>query len=256
LSAYLSDMKKALSPLRFLVPVLFIFFVLLRSMFQNHVFSVSIKMDWLTMLTYPSAVSGFTPFAAIFPLIPYAASFIDDLQSGYVKGIVTRTGIRKYSKMRILSAAFSGGLTIFLPYLFIFAVIVINGVPTTPANINDIFLSLIWAPFVTVGGGLLVMAAKLLLAFLFGSVWALVGLFLSTIVCNRYVTMIAPFVLYQALWLFLPGNMNPVVMLRGDLAATNHFIGSYWFLVLVQSAIIAVLSIGSLLGIRRKVLHG
>ena len=256
LRAYLSDIKKSLSPIFFLFPVITIFIVLLRSMFIARLFDSVEIMDRLTMITYPSALSGFTPFAAIFPLIPYATSFVDDLQSGYIRSILMRTGIRRYSRMRILSVALSGGLTIFLPFFMIFAIITIIGVPTTTDNVSEVFLDLIWSPYVTVGGGILVMAAKLLLAFLFGAVWALFGLLISTIVSNRYVTIIAPFVIYQALWILMPPQVNPLIFLRGDLGATNSFIGSYWFVVLLQCTIITILSAATAYGIKRKVING
>lgn len=248
-------MKKSLFPL-LLFPVMIIFAVLLRCMYVNHLFEMAGVMDRLTMITYPSALSGFTPFAAIFPLIPYATSFVDDVQSGYIKSILMRTGMKRYAKMRIMSVAVSGGLTIFLPFLMIFAIISVIGVPTTSENVSEVFLHLIWSPYVTVGGGILVMTAKLLLAFLFGAVWSLLGLLISTIVSNRYVTIIAPFVIYQALWILMPPQLNPLIFLRGDLGATNGFIGSYWFVVLMQCLVIAFFSAAISYRIKRKVLNG
>ena len=256
LRVYLTDIKKSLYHLFFLFPVIIIFIVLLRCMYINNLFNLAGVMDRLTMITYPSALSGFTPFAAIFPLIPYATSFVDDLQSGYIKSILMRTGIKRYSRMRMMSVALSGGLTIFLPFFMIFAIITIIGIPTTSDNVSEVFLNLIWSPYVTVGGGILVMAAKLVLAFLFGAVWALFGLLMSTIVSNRYVTIIAPFVIYQALWILMPPQVNPLIFLRGDLGATDSFIGSYWFVVLLQCTIIALLSAATAYGIKRKVVNG
>ena len=59
---------------------------------------------------------------------------------------------------------------------------------------------------------------KVLLGFLFGCIWALIGLVFAVWFLNKYVALIAPFVLYEAMWLLL-GNipvLNPIWLMRGD----------------------------------------
>jgi hypothetical protein len=91
---------------------------------------------------------------------------------------------------------------------------------------------------------------RILFGFLFGCVWSLIGLLTSSILTNKYVTYIAPFVLYQLLWFVLSETMwNPVYMLRGD----SNFIPSIPFVLVYQTVIILVLIFSSCLLIRRKV---
>lgn len=91
---------------------------------------------------------------------------------------------------------------------------------------------------------------KILLAFLFGAVWAMVGLVVSVLCANPYITCIAPYVLYQVLWLLLEGSaLNPVYYLRGD----SDFIPSFWFAVVYQGSWILVCFLISSVGIRKKV---
>ena len=84
---------------------------------------------------------------------------------------------------------------------------------------------------------------KTILGFLFGSVWALVGFAFAVWIPNRYVALIAPFVLYETLWLGLVKVrwLNPIYLLRGDdvdsypLAAAMECA----YLLLVSAVIIA-----------------
>ena len=60
-------------------------------------------------------------------------------------------------------------------------------------------------------------AAKVVLGFLFGAAWALVGLAFAVWMPNKYVSLIAPFVLYQSLWILLDKSiLNPVKLVNGD----------------------------------------
>ena len=67
----------------------------------------------------------------------------------------------------------------------------------------------------TYGLGAMV-AVKVLLGFLFGAAWALVGLAFAVWMPNKYVSLIAPFVLYESLYILMPNCLNPAVLVRGD----------------------------------------
>ena len=59
---------------------------------------------------------------------------------------------------------------------------------------------------------------KVILGFLFGAIWALAGLAFAVWIPNKYVALIAPFVLYEAMWLALGKIpvLNPIYLMRGD----------------------------------------
>jgi hypothetical protein len=80
--------------------------------------------------------------------------------------------------------------------------------------------------------------------------WALIGLCVSILIANRYVTLIAPFVLYQALWFLLNETaINPVYLFRGD----SNFIPSFAFLVIYQLTCIFLCAVFSIYGIKRRI---
>ena len=75
----------------------------------------------------------------------------------------------------------------------------------------------------TYGIGVMV-ALKVLLGLLFGAAWALVGLAFAVWMPNQYVALVAPFVLYQSLYILMPNHLNPAVLVRGD--DTGHLLSA------------------------------
>jgi len=203
-------------------------------------------------LSAPLASSGFTPFAALFCVIPYAWSFCEDYNTGYIKDIISRIGIKRYSLQRCFVVMLSGGML--MAAVFLTVILVCVGLAKLPETYESAaFLSgTIWAEMnlLFVGNGTVVAGLRVLLAFLFGSVWALFGLMISVFVVNRYITLIAPFVVYQILWFFLEGNaFNPVYQMRGD----SNYLPSLWFVLWYQLCLIIICITISCIGIRKRV---
>jgi hypothetical protein len=249
-----TDNRRALLSYRFFIACALALFLLIRAMVYYGAFDPANKLDRLLILTFPMSLSGFTPFAVLFPLIPYATSFCDEYNSGYAKFIITRIGVKQYAKKKIVAVGLSGALAIGIPFLIVFVLIAIIGVPTTAANMSDFYYGKIWAPYAAVWGGNLVLAAKLVLGLFFGCMWALVGLAISTVATNRYVVIVGPFILYQALWRLLANlPINPLYMLRGDFGSPGQFIGSYVYILLYQTIWIVLACVAVMFGIRRRV---
>lgn len=231
----------------FIVGAILINRPLLESMFES-ADSGSISQ----ILSVPFAMSSFTPFAAIFCALPFADSFCEDFNTGYVRSVISRSGLKKYALARCLSVAMSGGLVM----AGIIAVTILHcGIladsPDTPDTV-EFMRNSIWmrSGIIFVMNGIPYLVLRVVFGFLFGCVWSLIGLLTSTILTNRYVTYIAPFVLYQMLWFVLSETMwNPVYLLRCD----SNFIPSIAFAITYQMVLILVLIISSFLLIKRKV---
>lgn len=174
------------------------------------------------------AASGFMVFLPVFPVLGYASGFCEEYESGYYRMILARMKPQKYAQVRILSVALSGGAIVALPYLLICLVAVYLEAPgVADANalgLNSLGVNVIRVPenleMVAIGrdhGLGAMVAVKVLLGFLFGAAWALVGLAFAVWMPNKYVALIAPFVLYQALWILLGTSiLNPAQLIRGD----------------------------------------
>ena len=93
---------------------------------------------------------------------------------------------------------------------------------------------------------------KTVLGFLFGCVWALMGFLFAVWIPNRYVALIAPFVLYESMWVGLDKVvwLNPIRLLRGD------DVGSYPLAAGVECVYIIVVSAVIMAGLVRRYRNG
>ena len=163
--------------------------------------------------------SGFGPFAAVFPVLAYAASFCEEYQSGYYRMIFSRMSPVRFGRIRICSVALSGGVMLAVPIAAACIMAYTLGVPGVPQDSDQGLLDgTIMLTYIIQYGDWYIAVGKTVLGFLFGCVWSLVGLLFAVWTPNRYVALIAPFVLYESMWIGLNGIpwLNPIRLLRGD----------------------------------------
>lgn len=177
--------------------------------------------DLLSLSTEPFAFSSFVIFAGLFPGIPFAYSYLEEKNSGYLKFIQTRMPRKRYMIQKIFYTGLSGGLTMLIPGVLIFCVLDWMASDTTPAQYSLIFEELIWAPWMFVWGGRFVLLLKGILLFLFGVMWSEVALLVSLLVRNKYVAFILPFIIFEILWIVAgPSIFNPIFLIRADFEQT------------------------------------
>lgn len=171
------------------------------------------------------AASGFVVFLPVFPVLGYASRFCGEYESGYYRLILSRMKPQKYAQARIISVALSGGVIVAVPFLLICLVAVYLATPVhldtgvlKEAGVNalrvDEHIEMVKIGL-TYGVGAMV-AVKVLLGFLFGAAWALIGLAFAVWMPNKYVSLIAPFVLYQSLHILVGKSIDPAFLVRGD----------------------------------------
>ena len=199
-------LKRSILNIRMLFVIVANFIILFVSLFEYGIITVDGKTpgttyDILTMYTIPFAISSFIIFAGRFP---YAFSYLEERNSGYLKYIRTRINIGKYAKYKVLFSGLSGGLSVMIPGVMIFAVICLIGRKVIPGDNGHIFKRF-------------VLLLKAILLFLFGAMWAELALLFSNIFKNRYVAYVLPFLAYELMWLVFPvGIWNPVYLVRSD----------------------------------------
>lgn len=202
------------------------------------------------------AVSGFTVFLPVFPVLGYVSRFCGEYESGYYRLILSRMKPQKYAQIRSISVALSGGAIVAVPYLFICLLAVYLEAPGV-AGANALGLDAFGVNVIrvpenlemvvigrTCGLGAMV-AVKVLLGFLFGAAWALAGLAFAVWMPNKYVSLIAPFVLYQSLYILMPNFLNPALLVRGD--DVGHLLSAVLECVWILIAAAAVMA-----GFRRR----
>ena len=57
-------------------------------------------VDILSAYALPMALSNYLQFACLFPILPFALSYCEDKNSGYLKYILQRQGRKKYIRNR------------------------------------------------------------------------------------------------------------------------------------------------------------
>ncbi len=205
--------------------------------------------DVLSLIALPMALSGFTPFASIFPCLPYSLRFVEEYNTGYIRFVLLRKSRRQYLIQKALITAGTGGLMMLAAFAAVFAVALWIGL-STETDSSGFYLVSPWYNLLPVWGGKMVLLLKLGLAFLFGCTWSLVCLLISVVFCNRYVAFLGTFLIYQSLWQLLPGSIfNPVYLLRGDYGGYV----SFWVPALLQTAAILLLVVLFLVLGERKI---
>ena len=213
---FYQDLKRSVMNWGFWAGVLFVSAVLLWAALMDSPLDGS--RSYLYGLANIFHASGFSPFAAVFPPLTYATVFCEEYGNGYLRLMLHRSGFGRMIRVRVVTTACSGGLMIALPAALACLAAYTGGIHGVPAGADKGLLEgtkIIAA--VAAYGDWYILAGKVMLAFLFGALWALVGLAFAVWIPNRYVGLLAPFILYDTLWLFV-GNVsfNPVFLLTGD----------------------------------------
>lgn len=195
------------------------------------------------------AASGFTPFAAVFPGLAYASAFCEEYHSGYLNMIFVRTAFQKFGLVRMAAVGLSGGVMLAAPIGLACGMAYCFGIPGAPGG-SDVGMldGLAVLSYIENYGDWYVLVWKVWLGFLFGCVWALAGLAFAVWIPNRYVSLIAPFVLYEAMWLgFGEGSVwNPIYLIRGD------DLNNYPLSAFMEGVYLLLAAVVVLLGLKRR----
>lgn len=210
------------------------------------------KSDMLYLITIPLGLSGFVPFACLFPVLPYAMSFVGEYQSGYYRYLMIRQTKKEYIWKKILAVAVSGGIMMAAAIGMVYGIAVILGLPVTSDSLVDVYTNTVWSDFALVWGGKLVLLLKLILAFLFGVLWSSISLLLTVLFPNRYIAFVSTLILYQILWNLLDSQCwNPVYLLAG-----NFPYGAVWIPYLIAVFYIAAVITANRILMSRRLAHG
>lgn len=144
-------------------------------------------------------------FGLIAPLmaaLPFSDSYLIDKTSGFLRSLLSRMSYKKYLLTKYFSTALSGGFALALPMVVFF--IFTNVAFQRGLNTNIYEQRVITTPEALGPFGVLYQHNPDLyillligLGFVFGAVYAIMGLALSVFVNNRYVVLATPFVLYM-----------------------------------------------------------
>ncbi|MBD5561037.1 MAG: hypothetical protein HDQ87_11950 [Clostridia bacterium] len=128
--------------------------------------------------------------------LPFTTAFLDDCASRYVHSFLPRSGLGNYIASKAVVTAISGGGALVLGALTALSMIMILLLPLTSAPAAEES-----ADELRIAGqtALVDIMASMLLLFLSGALWSLVGANLAVLTTSRYAAYAAPFVFFYLL---------------------------------------------------------
>ena len=247
---YLAEYKKLTGSIKLYISLFIGVILFLHPLFANYTnWAVFTPVE---LLSFPLATSDFTPFAAVFCVLPYADSFCEEYNSGYYRFIFHRVGANRYAAIKCFVVAISGALvmTVCMSSAIIMSLVCAGRVDTVDSV--SFMQQTVWGKngVVLYCNGIFYYSMRIFVAAMFGAVWALVGLLTASMITNKYTTLVIPFVIYQFLWYSLGETaINPVYLLRAD----DIRIPSISFVIIYQTVWIAILSFLSYNCIKKRV---
>lgn len=214
---FLLDLRRSFLNLRFFIGLASVTVLLLTAEVLGSPLDGSRSSYYILFNAF--GASGFGPFAAIFPVLAYATNFCEEYQSGYYRMIFARMNPLRFGAIRICTVALSGGVMLAVPIALACVIAFAFGTPGIPGGSDEGMLEgMVMLTYITKYGDWYIGVGKTVLGFLFGGIWALAGLAFAVWIPNKYVALIAPFVLYESMWLGLDKVplLNPIRLYRGD----------------------------------------
>lgn len=120
--------------------------------------------------------------------LPFTASFVDDMKSGYIKEYLPRITVRRYILGKLIGCAVSGGLVVALGVLISYAGAALVLSPSEAAQADS-----------GTSGNFSVLMGSLLLFFFSGAFWSVVGMTFAALTGSKYMAYASPFVLFYTL---------------------------------------------------------
>lgn len=149
--------------------------------------------------------------------IPYSAAYVSDAASGMLRMRALRCGrLSGYISAKYKATFVSGALALGIPMaIYIVIIVMICGeYRYNPTNTSSLEKG-IFAPLL-IWGGAPFFALQIIECSVFGGLWACIGLAVSSWIVNKYVAVVAPFVIYYALT-YLTQWLNIRVLEPGEL---------------------------------------
>lgn len=203
-----------------LITMLFIFIGstenLIRAIRQQSPLPTGYNISFVKYALNTAAVVSFLPVIAV---LPFSGVYVDDIKSKFARFYLIRTNYEHYLWSRILVCFLCGGAVILLGSLLSWGISALLFMPMEmAAEKGAVSTASIWP--------------ILVLLFLTGGLWSVVGMAMSTFMESKYIAYASPFVIYyllvilceryfpDAYLLYPPNWTNPDAWPYGALGAT------------------------------------
>ena len=180
-----ASVKQAISDKGFCLGVLGVVWIIFVSSMQDIVTAFRAK-ELLsygfhnTLLTNALTSDAMTLVLPIFAALPFTASFVDDVKSGFMKEYLPRTGILKYVVGKCSACVISGGLVFVCGSLIAYMM----AASTQGALVSPYIAELM---------------RRVVLYFCSGAFWSMTGMLFAALTTSKYMAYASPFVFYYVL---------------------------------------------------------
>jgi hypothetical protein len=169
--------------------------------------------------------------------LPFTASFVDDVKSGYIKFYLQRSGKGAYVAARAAATALSGGLALFagIAISYLLFLLLFSPAETLPAQAAG---GVAAALPPSIFGDIL---ARGMLFLLCGAFWSLIGQLFASCTMSKYVAYASPFIFYYVLVILSERYLKDVYVLNPQtwLDPAKVWPGGGWSAALFLAELIA-----------------
>ncbi len=204
--------------------------------------------DILLLFKYSGEGSTFNMLMVMVCVLPYSTSFCSDWNSQNIRSCVIRTGCVKYCLSKVISCALSSGCAMMLGMvLFLISLLPRLPLVSVRATNYEYFATRTLAgEFLLQNQYIKYFLVYILLGFLTGALWSIVGLFISAYVPNKFVIICGPFIIYY--FLNLISYSFPIYLRLEKVYTGKCILGGTWtslfyavFLFIVLSVTVSIL---------------
>lgn len=188
-----NELKKAIFNKISLFVIILNFLFYFIGGFENFPFP---SIDYAELFIYSQRDGTFSLISLLFPItacLPYATSYITELESGYINILLTKVTLATYIRTKILIVILTGVLVMIIPSSFYLLFLIISKglVITEYESITVTLFAGIYKSFPLLYIGIIILNASIC-----SSLFALMGLSISAWIRNKYLTVIIPFSYY------------------------------------------------------------
>ncbi len=204
----------------------------LQNGFHAQFIITTLSSDWVT-LALP-----------ILCALPFTATFVDDVKSGFIKQYLHRSGIKTYIKAKLIACGLSGGFTLFFGIVIAYCLSVLIFTPMELALGEGEIAQPYFAQ-------VLMIAATL---FLSGAFWSLVGFTFAALTMSRYMAYASPFILYYVLIILNERYFKDLYVLypKEWLFPSNAWVLGSLGVILLLAELTAVISLAFVITAKRR----
>ena len=250
------NLRRSVLCLNMLIAIVLQLIYFSYTLYSNGYLFTESSEDVLSSITTLFGMSGFIYFAPVFPALPFAFSYLEDKNSGFIHYMIVRMGRKKYIVQKLFWTGLSGGIASSFPVFCAFVYLILTQKPSV-SDVNSMyypymFEGMNWEPYLGVWGGCFVLLIKLILVFLFGVFWAEATMLVSLLIANKYIVFVIPTAVYLIMWMVSPPkpffNLQWIVLYRGDYWSEYPI----WFGHMIQGINIMIILILNVLLFRRR----